>query len=529
MASQPDELIGQLVAGRYRVLQRLGQGGMGTVYLAEHEAIEKKVAIKVLRPEYSAKADLVTRFQREAISASRIKHPNVLDVFDFGEIENGCFFLAMEFLEGADLADELERSRAISAERALRVILQVCKALAVAHAKGVVHRDLKPENVFLQVTADGEETVKIVDFGIAQLRSTEEAAATETSRRRLTRTGMIFGTPEYMSPEQAAGKQADLRVDIYATGIILFEMLTGAVPFTGDTFFAVLNAHMTAPLPPMRTLNPDVVVSPELEAIISKALAKNPDERFQSMRELASALMTTPEASALDPLARKSALPGVSMADFHRAAMTSETTIGSEPERTSTPPQVEREQVARADTMPVGMTRAAIPMRQTSKGIWIAFGVLAVIGGGAAAAVKLMPAAAPALTHEVPATIVTSATVPPVETAPPAPSVTPSAVVAPAATVRLSIVTEPPGAVVTKDGFQICDETPCDIDVQKDARLSLEAKKGALRGSAKVQAKGDQAVNIKLVAPSAGKPAAQICYKEVIEGDLKVMKPTPCN
>ena len=282
MASQPDEVIGQLVAGRYRVLQRLGQGGMGTVYLAEHEAIEKKVAIKVLRPEYSAKADLVTRFQREAISASRIKHPNVLDVFDFGEIENGCFFLAMEFLEGADLADELERSRAISAERALRVILQVCKALAVAHAKGVVHRDLKPENVFLQVTADGEETVKIVDFGIAQLRSTEEAAATETSRRRLTRTGMIFGTPEYMSPEQAAGKQADLRVDIYATGIILFEMLTGAVPFTGDTFFAVLNSHMTAPLPPMRALNPDVVVSPELEAIISKALAKNPDERFQS-------------------------------------------------------------------------------------------------------------------------------------------------------------------------------------------------------------------------------------------------------
>jgi hypothetical protein len=116
-----------------------------------------------------------------------------------------------------------------------------------------------------------------------------------------------------------------------------------------------------------------------------------------------------------------------------------------------------------------------------------------------------------------------------VETAPPAPSVTPSAVVAPAATVRLSIVTEPPGAVVTKDGFQICDETPCDIDVQKDARLTLEAKKGALRGSAKVQAKGDQAVNIKLVAPSGGKPAAQICYKEVIEGDLKVMKPTPCN
>ncbi|MBI3205112.1 MAG: serine/threonine protein kinase [Myxococcales bacterium] len=528
MASQPDDLIGQVVAGRYRILGRLGQGGMGTVYLAEHEAIEKKVALKVLRPEYSAKPDLVTRFQREAISASRIKHPNVLDVFDFGQLDNGCFFLAMEFLEGRDLADELEKSRVLTAERALRVILQVCKALAVAHGKGVVHRDLKPENVFLQITADGEETVKIVDFGIAQLRSTEEAAATETSRRRLTRTGMIFGTPEYMSPEQAAGKQADLRVDIYATGIILYEMLTGAVPFTGDTFFAVLNSHMNSPLPPMRALNPEVSVSPDLEAIIARALAKDPAQRFQSMRELASALMTTPEAAALDPLARKSAIPGVSLADFQRAEQASTPDLGSDlgPPAPAPPVEREKDRTARADTLPAGVTQIELPIRPANKGIWIGAALLVVVGGGVAVAMKLLPKSNADLTSEHQPNVLTSA-VTPVESGSPTPSVVPSGGVVPAATARITIVTDPPGAVVTKEGFQVCDTTPCEVTVQKDDRLSLEAKKEKLKGSAKVMAHGDQTVTIKLSAPTNGK-AAQPCYQEVIEGEIKVMKPVPC-
>ena len=527
MASQPDDLIGQVVAGRYRVLGRLGQGGMGTVYLAEHEAIEKKVALKVLRPEYSAKPDLVTRFQREAISASRIKHPNVLDVFDFGQLDNGCFFLAMEFLEGRDLADELEKSRVLGAERALRVILQVCKALAVAHGKGVVHRDLKPENVFLQLTADGEETVKIVDFGIAQLRSTEEAAATETSRRRLTRTGMIFGTPEYMSPEQAAGKQADLRVDIYATGIILFEMLTGAVPFTGDTFFAVLNSHMNSPLPPMRALNPEVSVSPELEAIIGRALAKSPDQRFQSMRELAAALMTTPEAAALDPLARKSAIPGVSLAEFQRVEMPSTPDLGADQEPPAAAPTAlrEKDRTARADTLPAGVTQVELPLRPASKGIWIGAALVVLVGGGAALAIKLLPGSGPEMSSEHHSTLMASAR--PVDSAMPNPSVVPSAAIVPATTAHITIVTDPPGAVVTKEGFQICDTTPCEIDVQRDDRLTLEAKKDKLKGSAKVLANNDQTVNIKLTAPTNGK-AAQPCYQEVIEGELKVMKPVPC-
>src|SRR5262245_3857539 len=215
-----DPLIGTTVAGRYKVIKPLGEGGMGQVYLAEHVAIQKRLALKVLRPEYAHKGDIVRRFQQEAISASRIKHPNVLDVFDFGQLENGCFYLAMEFLEGNDLADELARRRVFDPVTGIRIALQICRALGAAHANGVVHRDLKPENVFLQRTSDGEEVVKIVDFGIAQLRDNEQAER-ESKQRRLTRTGMVFGTPEYMAPEQAEGQHADQRADVYALGVML--------------------------------------------------------------------------------------------------------------------------------------------------------------------------------------------------------------------------------------------------------------------------------------------------------------------
>ena len=531
MASQPDELIGTVVAGRYKVLQRLGQGGMGTVYLAEHQAIEKKVALKVLRAEYSAKPDLVTRFQREAISASRIKHPNVLDVFDFGQLDDGCFFLAMEFLEGRDLADELEYCRVLTAEHALRIMLQIAKALSVAHGKGVVHRDLKPENVFLQLTADGEETVKIVDFGIAQLRTNEEAAANEPSRRRLTRTGMIFGTPEYMSPEQAAGKHADLRVDIYATGIILFEMLTGAVPFTGDTFFAVLNAHMNDPLPSMRAINPEVAISPDLEAVILKALAKNPDHRFQSMRELAAALMNTPEAAALDPLARKSALPGITTAEFGNLGRDSAADLVPhahvQPGAAHDPNAAGLDQAVRADTMPVGVTREEIPVRRSGKGVWIALAVVTLAAVGTAA-VKFMPAPKTVASVEPPPPAFPSTTVQPVETAaPPVEPATTATVAAPSG-VQIKVVTEPDGAVVLKGGAQVCDTTPCEVTAKKDETLELEARKNKLRGTAKVLAQSDQTVTIKLAAPAGGRPAAQPCYQEVVTDGLKGLKPVPC-
>jgi serine/threonine protein kinase len=537
MPSLPDELIGHVVAGRYRVLERLGQGGMGTVYLAEHEAIEKKVALKVLRPEYSAKPDLVTRFQREAISASRIKHPNVLDVFDFGQIENGCFYLAMEFLEGRDLADDLEESGVIPPGRALRLTLQVCKALAAAHAKGVVHRDMKPENVFLQLTAEGEEQVKIVDFGIAQLRTNEEIAEAEPQRRRLTRTGMIFGTPEYMSPEQAAGRRMDLRVDVYATGVILFEMLTGSVPFTGDTFFGVLNAHMNEPVPSLRSLNPDVQVSTGLEAVVTRALAKNPDERFSSMRDLADALLATPEGAALDPFARKSVIPGVTLAEFDRAASAraEEALPLTKPKREAATSRAAIAQtvpatgeVARADTLVAGERSAPAP-RPASRGVLWGVTLLAALGATAFVGIRLTRSgnATPASTTEVAPPPTPTPSLAPL----PEPVVAPLPSAEPPSSVKLRVKTEPAGAVLTKNGFQVCDSTPCEIDVAPKESITLEAKKGALKGSAKVQPQRDQGVEITLSAPATqhSRPPQQVwCFREVQKGEMKSLEKFRC-
>lgn len=275
-------LVNTVVAGRYKVLRRLGEGGMGVVYEAIDERLEKRVAVKVLRDDFAKRQDVVARFTQEAKSAARIKHENVLDVTDYGQTDDGSFFIAMELLTGTDLADVLQADGVVAQDRGVEVAIQVCRALQAAHQKGIVHRDMKPENVFLVRTDDGRELVKIVDFGIAQMK---DISGSSEGSRKLTRTGMIFGTPEYMSPEQAAGKPVDQRVDVYASGVILYEMFAGRVPFMGDTFMGILTKHMFEQPPPLKQVNPAVNIPVELEAIIFKALAKDPSERYQSMQE----------------------------------------------------------------------------------------------------------------------------------------------------------------------------------------------------------------------------------------------------
>jgi serine/threonine protein kinase len=314
MRADPDPLVRVLIGGRYRVIKRIGEGGMGIVYLAEHEAIEKRVAVKVLKEQYAQREDVVRRFQQEAKSASRVKHEGVLEVFDFGRTEDGRFFLAMELLDGTDLANLLEREGVIEPNRAARLSIKMARALGAAHAKGVIHRDMKPENVFVRLGDDGREHIKIVDFGIAQLRADGE---TETSpdakikvHRKLTKTGMIFGTPEYMSPEQAAGKNIDARIDVYALGIIMFEMLTGKTPFQGDTFMAILSSHLLKPIPALvDEAPPGFHCSPDLEAVVRRALAKDPEGRFRNMQELVEALLATPEGMSDEALRRPSYVP----------------------------------------------------------------------------------------------------------------------------------------------------------------------------------------------------------------------------
>ena len=518
---------------------------MGRVYLAEHEAIQKKVALKVLRSDFSNKPDIVERFQQEAISASRIKHPNVLDVFDFGQLANGCFFLAMEHLEGIDLADELQQKKSIDPKRGVRFALQMCRALGAAHGRGVVHRDMKPENVFLQRTDDGDEVVKILDFGIAQLRTAEEAAATE-QKRRITRTGMIFGTPEYMAPEQATGKKSDLRVDVYAVGVIMFEMFTGAVPFSADTFMAVLNAHAYQPLPNMRSRFPDLAITPQLQLVIERALAKDPEQRFQSMNDFSAALLLTPEgarfgsirppqaalpqpgAAAGGPIQvpdfpPSSPVPQISLAELQKDA--SPTLVAGTP-----PPP---DSGARAQTQ-LG-AEALGPASFRPRRRWgLAAATLLLLGGGAVAAVLFGP--------ELRAGAVSTRPEPPLRRSPQAPEPAPAPQVeAPAAApqpappasaiapqVVLHVRTTPPAALLLKNGFQVCDSTPCDLNVAADETVVLEARRGTLRGGAKVIAQREQSVIIQLTNPAPSRAASTASKERLCEVEvdgLKILRP----
>jgi len=252
-----DPLIGRVLAGKYVVERRIGEGGMGLVYQGVHRDIDKRVAIKVLRDDLSRRPEVVARFRQEARSASRIGHENIVDISDFGETTRGASYFVMEFLEGEDLANVLGREGTLDPERSGAIVLQCCRALSATHDKGIVHRDIKPENIFLTKRDSVDDFVKIVDFGIAKMSDIETDGA---PGRKLTKTGMIFGTPEYMSPEQAAGKELDHRVDVYALGIILYECMAGRVPFVGDTFMGVLTQHLFAELPPIRELNPNTKI-----------------------------------------------------------------------------------------------------------------------------------------------------------------------------------------------------------------------------------------------------------------------------
>ncbi len=284
-------LVGQVVAERYFVEQLLGEGGMGTVYRARHISLEKKVALKVLHTEFARKQDLVDRFLLEAKAASRIRNEHVIDITDFGVTPEGVVFFAMEHLEGKDLHSELRaittKGELLPWSRAQNIFLQICQALTAAHEKGIVHRDLKPENIFLVEGAGKDDFIKLLDFGIAKV----QAVGGGEGERKLTKTGVIFGTPEYMAPEQARGEQADHRVDVYAMGCLLFQFLTGTVPFKAESFMAVLTQHMVEPIPEisesllLRTGAPLGVLD-----VVTKALCKDRDQRFGSIRDFADAV-----------------------------------------------------------------------------------------------------------------------------------------------------------------------------------------------------------------------------------------------
>lgn len=510
----------------------LGEGGMGTVYAAVHEAIEKPVALKVLHREYSNHPDVIERFKREAVSSSRIKHPNVIDVFDFGQLDDGCFFIAMEFLEGKDLGDTLTRVGSFPPEEAVAIILQVGRALQAAHASGVVHRDLKPENIFLQTTPDGEQIVKLVDFGIAQLRQAEESTGGAERKRRLTKTGMIFGTPEYMAPEQARGVDVDERADIYAAGVILYELLAGGVPFTGQSFLDVLNHHVLTPVPSLGTVKPELAISLELETALLRALEKKPQDRFPSVKDFVDALSKTPEA------ARSGALPRGSSP---RASLGSEPNVPSHPTAMLGTPRA----TPLSASATVGELDYVVPTNSGPSLAVIAAGILVVVLGIGGFAVyrfretQRAEASAPAVeeigpgdsapapsdpVREPPATDSVEA---PVASALPADSASAKVESAPAKVV-LRVETVPSGALVRLDGAQVCDRSPCEVSVDRDAEVRFTAQSGRRTGALRVLATADQRVVLTLSAPSAPsapKPSTEGKLCEVTVDGLKILRP----
>lgn len=297
-----DALLGRVIAGRYRLTAKLGQGGMGAVYRGEHIKMRRQTAIKILSPAIASSPEYVARFEREAALASTINHPNAVAIYDFGEAEDGLVYLAMELLDGESLSALLARQGRLPLDLVVRITRQAAEALDAAHRRGIVHRDFKPDNVMLCTDERGALVVKVVDFGIAkQTQSTDTGSA-------LTQTGSVLGTPTYMSPEQVADRPLDARSDLYSLALTVYQMLSGALPFKGETLQNVMVMRLLEPPTPLRVQAPDV--PPPVEAVVMKALAREPSQRQPSTVAMAAELeqavaatstYTTPQGVVLTP------------------------------------------------------------------------------------------------------------------------------------------------------------------------------------------------------------------------------------
>ncbi|HEY9792588.1 MAG TPA: serine/threonine-protein kinase [Candidatus Obscuribacterales bacterium] len=287
-----DQLIGKLIQDRYRIDSMIAKGSMGVVYKATQELIGREVAVKVLHGYLVSDEESIKRFHKEAKAASRLNHPNITTLYDYGVLGSGQPYIVMDLLRGASLAEILKQRDYLPLDEAMTIFKQVCDALAEAHKRGVVHRDIKPENIMLEYTDKGVN-VKVVDFGIATFLQEQDDTI-----GKITKTGTVCGSPTYMSPEQCDDNRVDHRSDIYSLGIVLYETITGKVPFSGQDIYGVMTSHVKDPVPSLRVIRPDLTFPNYLEGVIQKVLAKNPNDRYQSALDFFDALVGKTAASA---------------------------------------------------------------------------------------------------------------------------------------------------------------------------------------------------------------------------------------
>jgi eukaryotic-like serine/threonine-protein kinase len=414
-----DPLVGAVLLGRLRVERFLARGGMGRVYVGEQMGLKRLCAIKVLDPRLAASesGDFARRFLLEASVSSKLTHPNAVTVFDYGETSDGNCFIAMEYLDGRTLADELKASGRLDPERALHIARQVCRALREAHALGVVHRDIKPGNVFLLKRDEDPDFAKVLDFGLVG-----EAHTPESSDAGHAVQPAIMGSPKYMAPEQVQGQSIDARADVYAVGAVLYAMLAGKPPFERATDLATAMAQVSDAPPPLSVAAPGIVLPAGLEAIVMKCLAKKPEDRYPSMEGLLAAIKFAPGTLSISesgPYAMAPPAPPLVPTDL----------VGEPPLVAKGPKQGRGGAVAVAATC-------------------------ALIVAGLVAVSEFRQRSAPA----APA----AADQPRPELVVPAPLASAvAAVQTPTAT--LHVETVPPGAKVKEEGEMLCDATPCDI------------------------------------------------------------------
>lgn len=279
---QENQMVGKTLAGKYKVEGLLGEGGMAQVFRAVHMGLDRPVVIKLMHSSMPSMDTAMKRFEQECKVTAKLDHPNVVTVFDVGTLEGRRPYLVMEFIQGESLRDYLDRETTMSIKDASTVIMQVCSGLAEAHSKGIVHRDLKPENIMLRDRPDRPDWVKVVDFGIAHLKQ---------GGQRLTRTGIAIGTVDYMSPEYLSDKPIDHRSDIYALGVILYEIIAGRCPFVAETPEAVMAKHLWGTPMPLSHFRPDLQAGCMFDQVAEKALQKEPDDRFQSVADMKDDIM----------------------------------------------------------------------------------------------------------------------------------------------------------------------------------------------------------------------------------------------